>query len=287
MQWKPNKHIALLLGLVTPFLAMLYVTKYKWALFYLVITLNITAAEMYFSAPWLQVVSLSVVVVLLSAIHAYRIAARADVVSFRPGYSKWYGLVAVYVSVVAFALLFRSFLYEPFRMPSGSMLPTIQVGSYMLVQKYGYAHYDTFGVMVAHSEMTAPINRGDMVVFDSPDDSAVKFIKRVIGLPGDRVVYRENRLEINGSPVPTNYVGNQVFKQGGKDYEYEVWQEQLQATSYQTASMAISQVSDFMTTVPESSYFVLGDNRNNSRDSRHFGFIQQESVVGKVVLVSR
>jgi signal peptidase I len=285
MGWKPNRFVAVLLGLFTQPFAMLYLARVRLAIFYLVIPLVIFSGEFIFSAPWLKHFSFSSVVAVICAIHAYFIAANSMPEIKRPWFSRWHGMLGIFTGFVAAVFSFRAFLYEPFRMPSGSMLPTIKVGSYMIVEKYGYGNYGTYGITVDNTHMTSPIARGDLLVFDYPVDPTIKYIKRVIGVPGDTLVFKNHQLTINGQPVATEAdtldTDNEIQSYGGEEHVY--LRETLSNVTYQVAYVKSASDTGFEVVVPPHNYFVLGDNRDNSRDSRYWGFVPQQNIVGKVV----
>ncbi|WP_088332325.1 signal peptidase I [Lacimicrobium sp. SS2-24] len=207
--------------------------------------------------------------------------------------------------VIAFVLVLRSFLYEPFQIPSGSMMPTLLVGDFILVDKFSYGLKDPVA-RKKFIEMGSP-ERGDIAVFKYPEDPNVDFIKRVVGLPGDTVVYRNKQVYIRPAcentdndscsqlqPVPLK------FEKRGEFYQdmipLERFTEQLGEVPHgvlrNPAVLPLEQhyyaqpgTSDDEFLVPEGHYFVLGDNRDNSRDSRYWGFVPDENLVGKAVAI--
>ncbi len=287
MDWKPNKYIAAVLGIFALSFAMLYVARVRWAVFYFVASISVVGLEFYFSAPWLRLMSLANVVAVVCAIHAFRVAAISEGGLERPWYSRWYSLVGLYVAMLMAVFSFRAFLYEPFRMPSGSMLPTIKSGSYVLVQKYGYGNYGTFGLKIGSAGMTTGISRGDLIVFDYPVDLSVQYVKRVIGIPGDTVVYKDNYVLINGKQVETDDVDTYTETVNGRSYKYRVKREWVSGAAYLVQYRKGAPQSDFSVILPPGNYFVLGDNRDNSRDSRYWGFVPEDNIVGKVVYVTK
>ncbi len=285
MEWKPNKLIAVLLGLFAQSLAMLYLGRVKWAVFYFFVPLVVLSIEFAFAAPWLDVFSFTVVIAIICAVHAYRIAATMPAVTVRPWYSRWYGLIAIYLVYVIAMLLLRAFAYEPFRMPSGSMLPTIKVGSHMVVTKYGYGNYAAFGLKLMQGKMTAEINRGDLLVFQSLEDPSVPYVKRVVGLPGDTVRFQDRQLFINGKPVVTQELG--VSSEGAdSDDGFQYVTENFDDASHTVIYIPGREQYSFEVTIPKENYFVMGDNRDNSRDSRYFGFVPEGNLIGKVIYVT-
>lgn len=205
--------------------------------------------------------------------------------------------------VVAFIMVLRSFLYEPFQIPSGSMMPTLLVGDFILVEKYTYGLKDPV-TRTKFWDMGAP-ERGDIVVFKYPPEPELDYIKRVVGLPGDRIFYRQKKLTIvpacpSGQNcekpylVPMQQIENNEFVQNMVplnrfveklgDNEHEILQHPILSASpaqfYRQPGTAMDEW-----VVPEGQYFVLGDNRDNSRDSRFWGFVKDEHLVGKATAI--
>jgi signal peptidase I len=181
--------------------------------------------------------------------------------------------------VLLFVLVIRSFVFEPFRIPSGSMMPTLLQGDYIFVKKYSYG----LRLPVLETEIleTGEPERGDVVVFRLPEEPSVNYIKRVVGLPGDTVEYSNHRLTVNGQPVPLlpdpDPPAADVaprFIENLDDREHAI----LIAHPGNTNKDGVYQV-------PEGHYFMLGDNRDNSRDSRFLGYIPESHLVGEAVRV--
>jgi signal peptidase I len=185
--------------------------------------------------------------------------------------------------VIAVVLLLRSFLAEPFRIPSGSMIPTLLVGDFILVNKFAYGLRDP----VFHQEFLengAP-RRGDIVVFRWPVDPSKDFIKRIVGLPGDRIVYREKRLTINGAPAELSADG--VFAVDGMPPPGVVYRftENLTGVRHQLLVNPNRPSDDFEFTVPAGEYFAMGDNRDGSDDSRRWGTVPEKNLVGRAFFI--
>lgn len=188
--------------------------------------------------------------------------------------------------VLLIVLLLRSFIVEPFRIPSGSMMPTLLIGDFILVNKFIYG----IRLPILHAkilEIGEP-QRGDIVVFRYPKDPSVDYIKRVIGLPGDHIVYINNRLYINGEEIPIRYSGRYVGS--GENGRYSgalIYEEDLSVVGGKRHKIMFTNdgmvVAEYA--VPAGHYFVLGDNRNNSNDSRFWGFVPEENLVGKAFLI--
>lgn len=207
--------------------------------------------------------------------------------------------------LIAVITIFRSFLYEPFQIPSGSMMPTLLVGDFILVEKYSYDVKDP--VWRTTLLETGKPEHGDIAVFKYPEDPKSDFIKRVIGLPGDKIIYKNKQLFIqracdktSNEPCPTVEPLRQEFKNEGEfslgPYPLKRFTEQNINKSYDILQNAMLPepihnyyrqpgvaMSEFV--VPEGHYFVIGDNRDNSRDSRYWGFVPEQNLVGKAVFI--
>jgi len=186
--------------------------------------------------------------------------------------------------VILAVLLLRSFLVEPFRIPSGSMMPTLLVGDFILVNKYAYG----IRLPVANKkvmDLGSP-QRGDVVVFRFPKDPSVDYIKRVVGVPGDHVVYRNKGLYVNGEKVAQMPAGTYIgtgsgLSMSGADVRREILGEVEHNILVVSNMRGIS--SDVV--VPDGHYFVMGDNRDNSNDSRYWGFVPDENLVGRAFMI--
>jgi len=189
--------------------------------------------------------------------------------------------------VLLIVIILRSFVAEPFRIPSGSMIPTLQIGDFILVQKYAYG----IRLPVTHQKIfdIADPKRGDVMVFRYPKDPSINYIKRVIGLPGDRISWTADKhLIVNDKQV--NYSDPQDTE---VDTPYgirpvRIYQETLPSEGGEVKHTiqlfnGMSKTTDVV--VPEDSYFVMGDNRDNSSDSRVWGFVPKENIVGKAIYI--
>jgi signal peptidase I len=193
------------------------------------------------------------------------------------------------------ALLIRSFLFEPFNIPSGSMFPTLLVGDYLFVEKYsyGYSKY-SFPLDVVSFDgriMGRPVTRGDVVVFRQPKRPDIDYIKRIIGLPGDTIQVKEGRLYINGKIVPREPVGIEVYDDEGGKTPYHKYVETLPGGVkhfiYEVSDNEALDNTDVYK-VPQGYYFAMGDNRDRSLDSRvqaDVGYVPAENLIGRAALI--
>ena len=202
--------------------------------------------------------------------------------------------VSVIVQALLLALVIRTFLFQPFSIPSGSMRPTLLEGDYLFVTKwaYGYSKHslpfspDLFEGRIWASQP----ERGDVVVFKFPPNPSLDYIKRVIGLPGDRVQMRAGQLFINGEPVKrerTGVIDNPDITEVNRPVE--VWRETLpNGVSYDTLDLTPNGIGDDTRefVVPEGHYFMMGDNRDNSTDSRFsVGYVPEDHLVGRANII--
>ena len=192
------------------------------------------------------------------------------------------------------ALFIRSFLYEPFSIPSGSMYPTLKIGDYLFVSKssYGFSkHSLPFSIPLIPSRIFfSQPERGDVVVFKTPQDNKTDYIKRLIGLPGDIIKIDSNQIFINGEIIGREFVANEKYKDSQHNsYFLKKFKETLpngkSYNVYENKKKIIQTDYYKETVVPGDSYFVLGDNRDNSLDSRFIGFVPKKNLVGRAELV--
>ena len=175
--------------------------------------------------------------------------------------------------ILLIVLIVRSFIFEPFRIPSGSMIPTLQVGDFIIVKKYSYGL--RFPVLEKKFIEIGGPKRGDVAVFRLPSDPKTNYIKRAIGLPGDRIVYRNHHLLINDQSIPLTKTDNlSRYTEVIDDHEHSI--QILYPRNVMGEGIYI---------VPENSYFMMGDNRDNSKDSRFIGSIPESYLVGEAVRI--
>ncbi len=186
--------------------------------------------------------------------------------------------------VILAVLLLRSFLVEPFRIPSGSMMPTLLVGDFILVNKFSYG----IRLPVLNRKIIdiGTPERGDVVVFRFPKDPSTDYIKRMVGLPGDRVQYRNKVISINGEAVAQVPAGIYIGSGSGLSASgASLRLEQLDEAQHQILVEPRKPDREVDFVVPEGQYFVMGDNRDNSNDSRYWGTVPEENLVGKAFMI--
>ncbi len=208
--------------------------------------------------------------------------------------------VKVIIQALLIALVVRTFLFQPFNIPSGSMIPTLLVGDYLFVSKYAYGyskHSFPFSPDLFNGRLLgSPPKRGDVVVFKLPRDGQTDYIKRVIGLPGDRIQMKEGRLYINGEIVPRTPIAKaQTEDFYGREAEVPTYEETLPGGVKHTIIEIQGDTGFYDNTgvyeVPPNSYFMMGDNRDNSTDSRvspdqgGVGYVPFENLVGRAEVI--
>lgn len=200
----------------------------------------------------------------------------------------------------AIALTIRSLLFEPFNIPSGSMFPTLLVGDYLFVEKYSYG-YSTYSfpldiMPIAGRIFERPVARGDVAVFRQPKRIHIDYIKRIVGLPGDKIQVRGGVLYVNGKSVTREYVGAEDMSEGNAINVYQKYVETLPASDgdadrkhfvYELSDDEINDNTEIFT-VPEDHYFAMGDNRDSSLDSRiqdQVGFVPAKNLIGRAGII--
>jgi signal peptidase I len=212
----------------------------------------------------------------------------------------WIEYSGSFFPVIALVFVLRSFLYEPFKIPSTSMVPTLLVGDLILVNKYEYG----VRLPIINKKIIDVGNpqRGDVMVFKYPKDMSQDYIKRVIGVPGDKITYENKRLTVNGAPV--EYTAMDDYLDDERPVYHKQYLEKLPGTQHRILNMDSKRPLDlgavekfphyeacdysydkFTCIVPEGNYFMMGDNRDNSADSRYWGFVPDKNIVGKAFFV--
>ena len=212
----------------------------------------------------------------------------------------FFELVKVVLQALLIALVVRTFLFQPFNIPSGSMIPTLLVGDYLFVSKYSYG-FSRFSFPLSPDLfkgriLATPPKRGDVVVFKLPRDNATDYIKRVIGLPGDTLQMKEGRLYINGAMVPREPIAKvHTEDYEGRETDVATYRETLPGGVAHTV-IEVQGDTGFndnteLFTVPENSYFMMGDNRDNSLDSRvppdqgGVGYVPFANLIGRAEII--
>ncbi len=211
----------------------------------------------------------------------------------------WLDWTAGLFPVIVVVFILRSFLFEPFKIPSGSMIPTLHIGDLILVNKFHYG----IRLPVANTKLTEgrPVQRGDVMVFRYPPKPNVDYIKRVVGVPGDEVAYLNKKLTINGQPIETQALPD-YFDDSTMRY-FKHFSEKLGSKPHQSiqdndrpafvpgvdpfphSENCQYTVEGVRCKVPAGHYFMMGDNRDNSLDSRYWGFVPDANIVGKAFFV--
>ncbi len=215
----------------------------------------------------------------------------------------WIEYPKSFFPIILIVFILRSFIVEPFKIPSGSMLPTLLIGDFILVNKY------TYGIRLpVINKKVWDVNdpeRGDVLVFRYPEDPSIDYIKRIVGIPGDVVTYHNKQLIINGEIIKMEYEGDYKYVESGLGYIYsDRYSEYLTGESHSilinqdVKGIQFANVRDFKfrenckyqrsgftCEVPPGNYFTLGDNRDSSSDSRYWGFVSEENIVGKAFMI--
>jgi signal peptidase I len=212
----------------------------------------------------------------------------------------WLDWTAGLFPVILMVFVLRSFLFEPFKIPSGSMIPTLEIGDLILVNKFHYG----VRLPVINKKIidNNPVQRGDVMVFRFPVDPSIDFIKRVVGLPGDTVTYANQKLSINGQPVALEPLDD-YYDDDRRTYSRQFRETQgtmnhrllvdpslpssygMRARQFPFSQNCRYTAEGVTCKVPEGHYFMMGDNRDNSEDSRYWGFVPDENIVGRAFMV--
>ncbi|HEX7933467.1 MAG TPA: signal peptidase I [Paraburkholderia sp.] len=211
----------------------------------------------------------------------------------------WLEYSASFFPVILVVFVVRSFVVEPFKIPSGSMVPTLLVGDFILVNKFDYG----IRLPIVNTKLTAgrPLERGDVVVFRYPKDESVDYIKRVIGLPGDTIAYQDKQLTINGKPVSETPLPDYLDEERlgyAKQFEENLDGRKnailnnpavppfiVGAEDYPYRDNCTYNARGVICKVPPGNYFMMGDNRDNSADSRYWGFAPDKNIVGRAFFI--
>jgi signal peptidase I len=200
-------------------------------------------------------------------------------------YKEW---IEPFLIAAVVALFIRQFVVEAFKIPSGSMKPTLTIGDHLLVNKFVYGPRIPFTDTRIYQGQEP--KRGEIIVFKFPEDESKDFIKRVVGLPGDKIEIKNGTLFINDQPVPVTPKGEYVDKEMRFDKEYDikakVFEEQLGTVKHSIQYLHDQKGYNFgPRLVPQESVFVMGDNRDNSQDSRFWGFVKYNKILGRALII--
>ncbi|MFD2165639.1 signal peptidase I [Thalassotalea euphylliae] len=302
--WKPKGWIAILLGLILQPFVFLYVNKLKVFFLYLLVVICSALLDMNLQATatesiWYKDIYFSSFFMLICPAHAYWITRNYNANDPRAWFASWWATSLTFISVFISIIGFRTFLIEPFTLPASSMAPTLDKGVQILVSKLGYGNYRYLGIQIHKTKVSAEVKRGDVVVFQYPQSPESDWVKRIIGLEGDRVIYRNKTVYIKkacdaqseecsgfeplkSSSESVSPEGLIVRKEEIDGQEYEVLLNEAQGDlTHHYFRQVGSGTGEWV--VPEGHFFVLGDSRDNSLDSRFWGFVPKENLIGKVV----
>ncbi|OGT22246.1 MAG: signal peptidase I [Gammaproteobacteria bacterium RIFCSPHIGHO2_02_FULL_42_13] len=208
--------------------------------------------------------------------------ARKEIGKKEPGYVDY---SRSFFPILLAVLVIRSFIIQPFTVPTGSLEPTVQPGDFLAVNQFAYG----LRLPVINKKIVSISNpkRGDIVVFEFPADTRVDFVKRVVGLPGDHLVYKNKTLYINGQEMKQTGVGKGIdYEPPTMTFPVTIMQENLEGVAHNiqiNPAKKDSYVYDIM--VPKGQYFMMGDNRDGSEDSRFWGFVPERDLIGKAFFI--
>jgi len=270
--WKPKPWVAVLVGVLLQPMTFLYVQKVKLFWLYFLLTSFIAIIDWYCQVYFTALFS------LVCPVHAYVVAKRIEPTDSRKWYSLWWGIPLIYALIITSTFMIRSFFYEPFSIPASSMSPYLNVGDHVIVKKYGFGTYGTYGISIINGTVADDVQlvRGRVYVFYPPHKDGIPFVKRLIGLPGDRVSIGGRSISINDEILPSVLVS--------VDGGVSIFEESNNGVTYQIQRSKLTQ-RPFNIMVPDNQYFFLGDNRDNSSDSRRWGGVQKNRFLGEVVYV--
>jgi signal peptidase I len=303
LNWKPNKWVASILGFVLGPIGIVYA---GFPILAAAIMLSlIVAVPLAVALPGLQTelgwafvkLGFAVVTAGLCCLLAMRAPARV----LRPWYTRWYGLIVALVVAGILVLGFRAFFYETFVTRSTSMSPVAEPGRVLLVQKRGFGRVNVFGLDFGNTGSRKMASRGDVVAFTPPNRPDQTWIKRVVGLSGDTITYRGRHLYVNGvdtrgprrdaylDPEALRYYDRYEERIGARTYDILLREEEatFPPEVFPFRDRCTFKASEMTCVVPPDHYFLLGDNRDNSMDSRMMGFSRSDAIIGIVINLAR
>lgn len=279
---QPRKWLIILLGILSPILAFLYIGKGWWALGCFALTLCAIFLLPVYPAAKFVLPLFNLGALILAGVLGFKVQP----VTWRC----WHRVLKVAVGLCAVLLLVRVIFFNFYHVPSASMLPAIQQGSYLIVKRWGVGYFNR---LFSRSFDVNALQRGEIIVFDYPCKPYETFIKRVIALPGDKVAFDKGMLLLNGKkmalgvqPQSSPYIGYYHEQVGSQPYTIVRMLDQDFSAAYQF--MQSCPLINYLRvcTVPAGYVFVLGDNRDQSADSRFWGYVPAQNIIGKVIWVS-
>lgn len=271
--WQPKAWIAILLGVFLHAFTFLYLNRAKLFWGYFILISLVSLVDWKFQTPIVLIFS------LICPVHAYFVAKKSQPNIPRRWFSKWWGIVAIYVAFIIAIVTFRAFLYEPYIAPSSSMAPTIKPNNHIVVSKLGFGTYQTYGLTLLDNEIASSdlMVRGKIYAFYPPNIEA-PYVKRLIALPGDTLTVQGQSITLNGQPLQTELLSHS----DAMSLYQQVIDDQSFAIQHLNARPS-KNVASFV--VPENHYFFMGDNRDNSVDSRYWGAVSSDRIIGEVVYI--
>ena len=305
-QWTPKGWLAIVFGIVFQPFTFLYVNKQKlfWGYTLFAIILMAIDSKLQINPlneAWYKDLHFAWLLFPMYPIHAYFSTKNYDTNQKRSWYASWWGTLICLSFAILALITVRGFYFEPVTLPSESMSPTLNLGDIALVSKNGYGNYRYYGYQLLKTEPSKSPNRGDIVVFQSPKNPEIDFIKRVIGLPGDKIIYRNKDIYIRKSCLKSkpNCSEFELIKKLEVDSLGKNLPMYEQILDDKIFSIFIDPKATDRTkyyfnqpdtdkdewVVPDEHYFVMGDNRDNSLDSRFFGFVPKENIIGSPIYI--
>ena len=281
---QPRKWLLILLSLLSPILGFLYLGKGRLALIYLLI---VTSMEVLANIYTGEVTLLNYSGIMIHIIGFIHVVYQG----FQPVNQSWQRfhiwLKGVFIFCLVWAAL-RLFVFDVYRLPADSMAPSYDKGHLILMKRWGLGVFNRY---LNKSYDVKSLQPGDVIVFDSPVDPSISYVKRVIALPNDRISFVQGQVIINGKPLPLESVAQQassqqysIFKENNLGHSYLIQRDFTHGvTDYPHMQNCPLSQGNHQCTVPENTVFVMGDNREMSSDSRYWGYVTSEQILGKVI----
>ncbi|MGF1726129.1 signal peptidase I [Photobacterium nomapromontoriensis] len=285
--WKPKGWLAIILGIITQQFVFLYVNKARYFGVYSVLMIAIMIIDVNYY--W--------VLFILCPVHAYIAARRYKSSENRLWYARWWMPLLANFSILSIIFVSRVFIIDYYSIPSSAMAPSLNEGEYIVIDKRGFGNYRFAGVQFGKSESKVEPERGEIIAFQYPKNPQIDFVQRIIGLPGDTIVYKNKKLVVIPScEGKTDLCSDPIIEKVEiKPYDkYSVvYEESIDKNKYNILNNKnrrdqmhrYYQQNENPTgvwKVPAGQYFVMGDNRDNSLDSRYFGFVPKGYIIGTV-----